>query len=31
MESQKYVQLNSEFELEKILHKKGIDTSMADR
>jgi hypothetical protein len=31
MEKQKYVQLNPEFELEKILLKKGIDTSMADR
>jgi hypothetical protein len=26
-----YIKLNSEFEIEKILQKNGIDTSVADR
>ena len=31
MEQPKYVKLNSEYQIEKILQKNGIDTSMADR
>ena len=31
MDQPKFVKLNSEYEIEKILQRRGIDTSMADR